>query len=206
MAIIAFASWSNRIAPVFDVSRSIHIVETDASKIVGQIQVSLADDEPNLKVARLAEMGVATLVCDAIFRTLQAMMTAYGINVIPFVAGNLQEVIQAWQCGKLSGSTVYAMPGCQSAGSGRFNSAQGANRRKNNMAGDKQGKGQGRRGQGGGRQGQGRNNRVASAGPGTAAAQDNCVCPQCGYTQAHERGIPCMQKNCAQCGAFMTRQ
>jgi predicted Fe-Mo cluster-binding NifX family protein len=216
MAKAAFATWSNRIAPVFDVSRSIQVVETEAGEIVRQTQISLMNDGLNLRASHLAKLGVTTLVCGAISRPLQVMLTAYGIEVIPFVTGNLQEVIQAWLCDKLAGSSAYAMPGCRSTGVGRFGSAQGANRRKSKMDDDKQGKrgrgqglgagGQGGKGQGGRRQGQGRNNRMASADPGTATAQDNCVCPQCGHTQAHERGIPCMQKNCAQCGAVMTRQ
>jgi hypothetical protein len=41
------------------------------------------------------------------------MITAYGIEVIAFIAGDLQEVIEAWLCGKLAGSDKYRMPGCR---------------------------------------------------------------------------------------------
>ena len=39
-----------------------------------------------------------------------------------------------------------------------------------------------------------------SAGPG-----GNCVCPSCGKTAAHPRGVPCTQMKCPGCGATMTR-
>src|SRR4030042_4267840 len=30
-----------------------------------------------------------------------------------------------------------------------------------------------------------------------------CTCPECGYTQVHERGIPCSEITCPECGAMM---
>ena len=34
---------------------------------------------------------------------------------------------------------------------------------------------------------------------------DKCVCPKCGTTIPHERGIPCNQTNCPKCGTPMRR-
>ena len=33
-----------------------------------------------------------------------------------------------------------------------------------------------------------------------------CVCPECGSTLLHERGLPCSQIRCAKCSAPMTRR
>ena len=33
----------------------------------------------------------------------------------------------------------------------------------------------------------------------------DCTCPQCGTTAPHERGKPCLQQKCPQCGAPMVR-
>lgn len=57
------------------------------------------------------------------------------------------------------------------------------------------GDGTGSRGGGGGRKG-GR-----GVGP-----DGNCVCPKCGYMQAHMRGTPCTQVACPKCGAMMVRE
>ena len=32
-----------------------------------------------------------------------------------------------------------------------------------------------------------------------------CVCPKCGYKTPHQRGNPCHQRKCPECGSFMTR-
>ncbi|NLI34031.1 MAG: hypothetical protein GX422_14815 [Deltaproteobacteria bacterium] len=56
--------------------------------------------------------------------------------------------------------------------------------------GQGQGKGQGRGGRMGGR----------GAGPG-----GDCICPNCGNSVPHERGIPCTQMKCPKCGTAMTR-
>ncbi len=33
-----------------------------------------------------------------------------------------------------------------------------------------------------------------------------CVCPSCGATAAHQRGVPCTGMACPRCGQPMTRQ
>ena len=107
----AFATWEKRIAPVFDVTRKVHLVETDGNKIIDQRQIGLPGELTNQKVLRLAELGVRTLICGAISNTLQTTITAYGIKVIPFVAGDLLDVIQAWMSGSLTESSKFTMPG-----------------------------------------------------------------------------------------------
>ena len=107
----AFATWDNRIAPVFDIARQIHIVEAESGRIVAETEEVLADDLPVQKALRLAELGAGTLVCGAISRLLQDMVASYGIRVIPFVAGDLRDVVQAWLSDNLE-HDAFAMPGC----------------------------------------------------------------------------------------------
>lgn len=32
-----------------------------------------------------------------------------------------------------------------------------------------------------------------------------CLCPNCGYREPHQRGVPCYVRKCSRCGAPMTR-
>jgi predicted Fe-Mo cluster-binding NifX family protein len=107
----AFAYWDNRIAPVFDTARQIHVVEVQrgtrqrgASNTIGRYVCP--------KGASIVELGDGVLVCGAISRPMYEMVVAYGIQVVPLVAGDLREVIQAWLKGDL-GFDAFAMPGCR---------------------------------------------------------------------------------------------
>jgi len=198
----AFAYWDHRIAPVFDTARRIHVAETDSGRIVAEREEVLADDMPVRKALRLAELGVGTLVCGAISTSLRAIVASYGIRVIPFVAGDLSEVIQAWLKGGLEGDD-FAMPGCWRRGRSRRGGIycldqEGYIMNKSGRGGMGPGGGQGR-GQGG--QGRGR-----LGGPRQGGVGGSCLCPNCGHREPHEVGVPCMQKQCPKCGTAMTRE
>ena len=52
----------------------------------------------------------------------------------------------------------------------------------------------------GNRQGKGQGRRNKGLGP-----QGKCVCPDCGTEIAHQRGIPCYEQTCPECGSTMVR-
>jgi hypothetical protein len=67
--------------------------------------------------------------------------------------------------------------------------------------------GGGGRGQGGGGgRGRGGKRPGRMGGPLAAGPGGNCVCPQCGAKEPHQRGVPCPQRKCPKCGAAMTRE
>jgi predicted Fe-Mo cluster-binding NifX family protein len=199
---VAFAVWDNRIAPVFDVARQIHLVEAEAGQVVCETQEPIADGLPVQKVLRLAELGVGILVCGAISRPLQEMVAAYGIRIIPFVAGDLNKVIQAWLSGNLERGT-FAMPGCCRHARRRFKGIHGIDREEYLM----NGKRRGGMGQGGGRgQGRGGQRPVRMGGSFAGGPTGYCVCPRCGQRVQHERGLPCLERKCPKCGIAMTRE
>jgi len=109
----AFAIWNQRIAPQFDAARHLCIVEAQAGTILNQRLEVFRTQQPVNKVRRLADLGVEALVCGAISRAIQALVEAQGIRVIPLVAGELSEVIQAWIQGGRLGEGKFAMPGQQ---------------------------------------------------------------------------------------------
>jgi predicted Fe-Mo cluster-binding NifX family protein len=203
----AFTVWNDRISPLFDVSGEIHLVESEAGRIKAQSRVCLDDPMPALKVRRLADMDVGMLVCGAISRMAQDMVTAYGIELVAFINGDLDTVMDAWQHDKLR-ADVLRMPGCKSPFRRGYLSGKPAAeelKMKNRQGGgryqNRNGKGRGGKGavgQGCVRPYGGRNRPDAHAAI--------CICPKCGRQAHHQQGMPCVDQPCPDCGATMTRK
>ncbi len=211
----AFAIWNDRLAPVFDVARRMRVVEAEGGRIVGTADEMLPLEPPAARALRLAERGAQVLVCGAISRPLQELIESYGIKVIPFVAGEMEEIVRAWLEARLEGER-FAMPGCCGAGRGR---GLGRNRAMRGMGRGGGGGGGGGGGAGGGRGGGARGGgagggrgggaggggRGRMGGPQAGGPGGSCVCPQCGRREPHARGVPCAQQRCPQCGIAMRR-
>jgi predicted Fe-Mo cluster-binding NifX family protein len=97
---VAFAVWNGRIAPVFDAARQLHLVRIEAGRIAAERDESILDEGPTSRALRLAGLEVDVLVCGAISRQLQGMIAAYGVRVVPFIAGDLREVLRAFLSGE----------------------------------------------------------------------------------------------------------
>lgn len=210
---IAVPIWKERVAPVFDVAREILLAETRAVNEHNEAKEILKGELPVQKALQLVELGVDILICGAISRPALAMLTGYGIRVVPHVVGRATEVVQAWSLGRLE-SDLYRMPGCCRRGRhslpGRRNRYEEENmmngKNRGGRAAGGRGQGGGGRGQGGGGRGQGGPRSVPADGtPGTQPV-GFCVCPQCGRREQHERGVPCVMQQCPQCGVAMTRE
>lgn len=114
----AFACWQQRIAPVFDTARRLHLIEVAAGAVATEQDAALVDEQPLQRVLRLVELEVGVLICGAISRPLQELVLAYGIEVIPFLAGDLEDIVPAFLAGDLQRG-AFAMPGCCGQGRGR---------------------------------------------------------------------------------------
>lgn len=108
-----FTIWNDRIAPVFDVAGQALVIVSENGTHLTEENLVLPTGSVITKVAALAEARANVLICGAISQPAHFAANAYGIEVYPFIAGTVREVIQAWLEGRL-GDNAFAMPGCAS--------------------------------------------------------------------------------------------
>jgi predicted Fe-Mo cluster-binding NifX family protein len=112
---LALTVWKDRISPVFDVARNILVVDVEDGIAVGRRNENFVEQDPFQKIARLVELRVQTLVCGAVSSPVAGAASAYGIRMIPFVAGDVDAVIDAFLTGSLL-NPAFCMPGCRGRG------------------------------------------------------------------------------------------
>ena len=154
---LAIPIWNERVSPVFDTAARLLVVDLDDGGERARDEIALTAEFPPHRVRRLVELGVDTLICGAVSNPLGTLVVSAGITLIPFVSGQVDEVLGAFMAGRLD-DTGYLMPGC---GGGRRRwagrcgrGAGGGMGRGANTGGDIMARGRGQ-GQGGG-QGKGR--------------------------------------------------
>ncbi len=94
---IGFSIVGDAIAPVFDVSRNLRVYEMEVSRpfdfaAMSRYDVCL-DGNYFERAAILKGIGVQLIVCGAISKEFEAILTAIGIKIIPFVSGNIHEIL-----------------------------------------------------------------------------------------------------------------
>ncbi len=107
---LALSVWNDRIAPVFDASERCLIVDADSSGSIGDL-VGFPGWSAADKARFLAEKGVSTVVCGAVSHEYEEAFISRGIEIISFIAGPVEQVIEAWNDGTLIGAP-FSMPGC----------------------------------------------------------------------------------------------
>lgn len=108
---VAVAIWNDRISPVFDVSRRVLVLDIENGRVRDRCEYQFANDNPMHKIHMLKEMEIGTLICGAVSRHLFQMVNTSGVITIPFIAGNVDEVIDAFLAGALPNPRL-SMPGC----------------------------------------------------------------------------------------------
>jgi len=108
---IAIPIYNNSVSNVFDFAHRLLLVEIENGKEVNRSEVALESQLLPQRAGKLKSLGVSVLVCGAISRVLANMVTASGIEVLPYVTGSIDDVLQAYLTGRLV-KPEFSMPGC----------------------------------------------------------------------------------------------
>ena len=107
---IAIPIWDDCISNAFDFAARLLLVETENDKEISRSHIRLESQSLARLVSQLKYLEVDVLVCGAISRVLANMVTTSGIQVLPYVTGSIDDVLQAYLTGRL-GKPEFSMPG-----------------------------------------------------------------------------------------------
>ena len=200
---IALPTWNGIVSPVLDVAGELLVVDCEENGERIRRDVALAGLDFCQRAELICTLDLDTLICGALSRPLEMVLSGAGISLITHVCGSVERILESYLAGSLNVQT-FIMPGCGGKGRrrGRGGGGNAGDFRPAGMTDTKEvsrmprGDGTGPMGGGGGRR---RGN--AFAGP-----RGNCVCPACGRKLPHDQGQPCSQMTCPDCGKRMVRE
>jgi predicted Fe-Mo cluster-binding NifX family protein len=108
---IALSIWKDCISTVFDAADQLLVLEPEPTDGFKRTTLKLSATDPKGRADEVKEHQIDVLICGAISRPLENLLTASGVEVFSFVRGPVEDVIGAYQNGHLH-HAVFALPGC----------------------------------------------------------------------------------------------
>jgi predicted Fe-Mo cluster-binding NifX family protein len=107
---LAIPTYDVYVAAVADFSDTLLLVDVEGNREVGRKKVGFELPIVPAKVAVLDDNNVDTLICGAVSRPFAAMVIHYGIELVPFISGSVEDVLNAYLRGSLN-DPRFLMPG-----------------------------------------------------------------------------------------------
>jgi len=107
---VALPVWQGRVSSVFDFAHELLVIEFEKGREKGRQEIVLVEQSGPDRAATLKQLGVGVLICGAISRPLAEMINGLGIQVLPFVSGSTEQIVNAYKTGQLS-QPQYTLPG-----------------------------------------------------------------------------------------------
>lgn len=116
---IAISIWNGFVANVFDFADQLLIVDVEDQAEVGRSEFQLGQQAIQKRASLLTKLNVDVLICGGISQSLASMLAASNIEVIPFVTGQVDEVLNAYLSNQLA-EPQFLQPGSQVGARKRF--------------------------------------------------------------------------------------
>ena len=107
---IAFPVWQERVSPLFDSAANLLVAESSRGQLVKQEIISVGSLSLFQRISLLEKLHIDILICGGITRPILENIRNKNIKVIPFVCGNVNELLAAFLTGR-DIEHSFAMPG-----------------------------------------------------------------------------------------------
>jgi predicted Fe-Mo cluster-binding NifX family protein len=108
---VAIPAWADRVSTVFDFARLLLVLDLHRGKEISRIEIPLNENPSILRAGMLSALGVQVLICGAISQPLAALVRRSGIEIIPFVTGKIDDVLDAFVTAQLADARLLLL-GC----------------------------------------------------------------------------------------------
>jgi len=115
---IAIPVWNGRVSPLFDTAQDALLVDVENGIEVGRSSAPISAATAPFKIRRLCDFHADVLLCGGISGPLASMVEGAGVKVVPWLAGEVDEVLRAYLADQLQDGR-FLMPGCRAGGWGR---------------------------------------------------------------------------------------
>lgn len=111
--LLALATYENRLAALFENACEIRLFTREHENIYPAGRHSLPYSDLCARISALTSCGVTLLICGGITGCSRRLLTQSGIDVIPWIGGEVDTVLQAWNKNRLG---TLVLPGCHNSG------------------------------------------------------------------------------------------
>jgi predicted Fe-Mo cluster-binding NifX family protein len=108
---IAIPTSRDRISPVFDVARRLLVLDAGDGEAQERREVLIEESEPVALAKQVVDLGADILICGAISRPIEAIISSGGVEVHPNRCGFVEEVAATFLSGRWTPES-FLMPGC----------------------------------------------------------------------------------------------
>ena len=109
---LAIPVWDNQVSTTFDFARKLLVVEADGGREVSRKEATLGDEPAGSKARGIRGEGVQVVLCGAVSQPLAQAVSQAGIQIIPYVTGQVDDVLAAYLCGRLT-EPRFLQAGCR---------------------------------------------------------------------------------------------
>ena len=108
---IAITIWGTKISPVFDSARTLLVVEVQGANVIERRHEPFEGHLLNRSLMLIRALDVRVLLCGALCEAPARILEANGVEVIPFLSGDVEKVIESYVLG--GDLARFSLPGCR---------------------------------------------------------------------------------------------
>ena len=107
---IAVTAWEDRVSPVFDSAKILLVARVEGEQIVSRSYEPVDMRHVHEAAESMQQKEIKTVICGAVCEESIMVLENHGIELFPFIAGEIETILDRFVKGKEL--EKFVMPGC----------------------------------------------------------------------------------------------